>query len=86
MGQDIIYSHSADVQIWLECEGHGKIELGRVTPKLVVAKGPHNIPACFANLVVMVDGRCICNPVRILSGFKRRNVARVCSVSDIAPF
>src|SRR5437879_4561592 len=33
-----LVSHSADVQMWLDCGEHGRVDLNRITPKSVVAK------------------------------------------------
>jgi hypothetical protein len=80
-------SHSAFVEAWLDCGQYGRVMLSRVTPKSVVAKDVHEIPPCFADLVVTVDGDRIRNRVRLPSGFtKGRRVARAVSVDDAAPF
>jgi len=61
--------------------------LRRVGPKFVMAQAAPEIPPCFAELVVMVDGKCIRNRVNITSGFARgRRVARVLPVTSAAPF
>ena len=80
-------SHSADVQMWLDCGEHGLVPLGRITPKSVVAKSSHNIPLCFADLVVTVDGLLIRSRVNRATGFSRsRRAALVYPVDDSAPF
>jgi hypothetical protein len=79
-------SHSAYVEAWLDCGEHGRVMLSRVTPKSVVAKAPHEIPPCFADLIVTVDGHPIRNRVKLPSGFTGRRVARAVSVDDVAPF
>jgi hypothetical protein len=87
MSQAFTYSHSAEVEMWLECGEHGEVHLSRVTPKSVVAKIAREIPPCIANLVVTVDGRRMCNRVKLTSGFSRgRRMARVLSFDDVAPF
>jgi len=86
MSETFPCAHSAEVRIWLECEGYGRVNLTRVTPKSVVANLPLNIPPCYANLVVTVDGHRISNRVRVSSGFSNRAVALVRAVSDAAPF
>jgi hypothetical protein len=86
MGEPFSFTHSAEVQIWLDCDGYGRVELSRVTPKSVVAKTALFMPACFADLVVMVDGQRISNRVRVTSGFSNRAVALVRPVSNVAPF
>ena len=64
--------------------------LSRVTPRSVVAKAgsaERDIPPCFADLVITVDGHVVRNRVKLPAGFtKGRRVARVHSVSDVAPF
>jgi len=80
-------SHSADVYAWLDCGEHGRVMLSRVTPRSVVAKEAAEIPPCFADLVVTIDGYPVRNRVKLPSGFTRgRRVARVFSVGDVAPF
>ena len=80
-------SHSANVEAWLDCGEHGRVVLRRVTPKSVVAKDVHDIPPCFATLVVTVDGLVVRNRVNLASGFTRgRRVARAFTVDDVAPF
>ena len=80
-------SHSAYVEAWLDCGPYGRVMLSRVTPKSAVAKTAREIPPCFAELVVTVDGHPVRNRVRLPSGFsKGRNVARMISVDDAAPF
>ncbi len=62
----------------LDCGEHGQVALSRITPKSVVAKTPRDIPPCFADLVVTVDGQRLSNRVRLTSGFsKRRHAALV---------
>jgi hypothetical protein len=79
-------SHSADVQIWLDCGVHGRVDLSRESPRSVVAKAPHEIPACVAELVVSVDGRCRRTLIN-LRGFTKGRLAAVAdSISDVAPF
>lgn len=79
-------SHSAEVAMWLDCGNHGRVDLCRVTPKSVVAREPRDIPACYAQLVVSVDGRIHRTEV-LSSGFsKGRAVAFIRPVTDVAPF
>jgi hypothetical protein len=87
MTQPLYSSHSADVQMWLDCGEHGRLALTRVTPKSVVAEAPRDIPPCRAELIVAVDGRFLRNTVNLASGFSRgRSVALVLPVDDVAPF
>jgi hypothetical protein len=80
-------SHSATVEMWLDCRQHGQVPLTRVTPKSVVAKQSHDIPPCSAELVVVVDGRRMRSRVMLTNGFSNgRRVARVLTVDDAAPF
>jgi hypothetical protein len=60
--------------------------LSRVTPKLVVARTPQNVPPCFAVLVVTVDGDPLRQRVWLRSGVAGRRVARADNVDDVAPF
>lgn len=87
MSQSSYISHSADVEMWLDCGEHGCLFLSRVTPKSVVAKMPRDIPPCLADLVVTVDGRFLRNRVNLPSGFSQaRSIARVLPVDNVAPF
>jgi hypothetical protein len=80
-------SHSADVEMWLDCGEHGRLGLSRITPKSVVAKSvPQDIPRCRAELVVTVDGRQLSRWVDVLGFSRGRRVALVLPVYDPAPF
>ncbi len=58
--------------------------LDRVTPKSVVAKTVRDIPPCFADLVVTIDGHLMKKRIHVYSGFsKGRSVALI---ADSAPF
>ena len=87
MAQTLHSSHSAEVEAWLDCGDHGRVLLSRITPTLAVAKEARDIPPCFADLVVTVDGRAIRNRVNLPSGFRNgRRAARMVTVQDVAPF
>jgi hypothetical protein len=80
-------SHSAVVEMWLDCGHFGTVRLERITPKSVVAKEPCNIPPCEADLVVVVDGHPTRHRVMLTSGFSGgRLAARVQPVTDAVPF
>jgi hypothetical protein len=80
-------AHSAEVEMWLECGAHGRVNLCRITPKSVVARESREIPPCFADLVVSVDGRIHRTPVNLSSGFRKgRLAALIQPVTDVAPF
>jgi len=80
-------SHSADVKMWLDCGEYGRVDLSRVTPKSVVATQVREIPPCFAELVVAVDGDLQRTPVNLPSGFtKGRLVAFIQRVTESTPF
>jgi hypothetical protein len=87
MNQVLVSSHSADVEMWLDCGPYGTVPLARITPKAIVAKDRPDIPACEAVLVVTVDGQFIRNRVMLTSGFSRgRNFARIQPMNDVVPF
>lgn len=87
MSQPFFESHSATVHMWLDCGEHGRMPLSRVTPKMVVAKECREIPACFAELVVTVDGRRLQKSVNLRDGFtKKRRAAVIVAIDDAAPF
>lgn len=73
-------SHSADVQMWLDCGPHGIVALGRITPKSVVAKHSCDIPPCFADLVVTVDGHRLHSRVNVSTGFSKGRLAALVRV------
>jgi len=73
--------------MWLDCGPYGRLDLSRVTPKSVVAKGAtRDIPACVADLVVMVDGKCFRTRVAMGSFSKDRGVALIEPADEVAPF
>ena len=87
MAQTLHSSHSAEVEAWLDCGDHGRIALSRITPTLAIAKAARDIPPCFADLVITVDGRAIRNRVNLPSGFRNGGrAARMVTVEDVAPF
>jgi hypothetical protein len=87
MAQTLHSSHSADIEAWLDCGEHGCVPLSRITPTLAVAKAARDIPPCFADLVITVDGRALRNRVNLPSGFRNgRRAARMVTVDDVAPF
>jgi hypothetical protein len=81
-------SHSADIEMWLDCGPYGRVVLSRITPKSVVAKAPpRDVPPCLADLIVVVDGHRMQNRVNVTSGFsKGRLAALIQLVGDVAPF
>ena len=72
--------------MWLDCGEHGRVDLSRLTPKTVVARTKQDIPPCFADLIVMVDGQRLQRRVNITGFSKGRRVARVFEADDSAPF
>ena len=72
--------------MWLECGQYGRVDLSRITPKAVVAKAPQTIPACFASLVVVVDGERMEKQVKLPTGFGGGLAAMIRLVTDVAPF
>ena len=73
--------------MWLDCGPYGRLDLSRVTPKSVVARGAtRDIPACEAVLVVMVDGRCHRTKVTMGNFSKDRGVAFINPADGVAPF
>ena len=72
--------------MWLDCGEYGRVNLSRITPKSVVAKEAREIPPCFADLVVSVDGRIHRTPVNVSGFTKGRLLALIRLVTDAAPF
>ena len=78
-------THSADVEMWLDCGDHGVVELSRVTPRAVFAKVATEIPPCVAFLNVVVDHNLLRVRVNLKNGIpKGRRAARARAV-DNAP-
>jgi hypothetical protein len=81
-------SHSADIEMWLDCGERGRVELTRISPKSVVAQTPpRNIAPQVAELVISIDGKRLRSRVHLRSGFRNgRRAALITPVSDdIAP-
>jgi hypothetical protein len=82
-----IPSHSAEVEMWLDCGIHGCVPLNRVSPSAVVAKSPVDVPAGDVDLVVSVDGQVHRVRVHLANGFSRTNpTATILAVDHVAPF
>jgi hypothetical protein len=80
-------SHSATVEMWLDCGPYGVVELTRIGPRAVFARFPREIPPCDAELVVTVDHSVDRRPVNLTNGFSRgRHAARAMARDDSAPF
>jgi hypothetical protein len=87
MNEPIKTSHSAVVEMWLDCGQHGCVPLARIRPTMVVAKEARQIPPCPADLIVTVDGHRLNRRVMLTAGFsKGRTAARVLPIDDAAPF
>src|SRR5688572_30780095 len=78
------FSHSADVQIWLEFAEREPMALSRVTPKSVVARVPCDMPACMADLVVVIDGRKLRSRLHLSQGFRGRVARAILMDGDTA--
>lgn len=72
--------------MWLDCGKHGLVELGRITPTLVVAKEPKFIPPGYGELIVTIDGVSKRISVNLTHGFSNRNAAKFVIVDGSAPF
>jgi len=82
-----ILTHSADVEMWLDCGVHGKSKLSRITPNSVILSQSFDAPPCEGELIVFVDSKRIVRRVRLVRGVsKSRNMAFVYPFDDIAPF
>lgn len=72
--------------MWLDCGPHGLLELSRIGPSAVIAKFAREIPPCFADLIVCVDGQSLSVRVKLTNGFvKGRRAARALIVDDALP-
>lgn len=81
-------SHSADVDLWLDCGSHGKIPLSRISPTAIVAIDRNAVfPIGPGRLVVVVDGEQTIVPVQVSPGTpSNRGSARVVVADEAAPF
>lgn len=87
MSQSIFSTHSADVELRLDCGEHGMLELSSVTPESVFATATLTIPPCEADLIVIVDGQLTRTRVNLIAGYKAgERSATALPVDDIAPF
>src|SRR3712207_6392709 len=87
MSVNLLESHSATVEMWLDCGAYGVLELSRITPRAVVAKAAREIPPCFADLIVTIDNSMHKVRVNLTGGFRKgRLAARAMPVDDAAPF
>jgi|HubBroStandDraft_5_1064220.scaffolds.fasta_scaffold1294572_1 hypothetical protein len=82
-----IMTHSAEVEMWLDCGQYGKSRLSRITRNLVVMHESFYAPPGEADLIVRIDARTIVRRVKLIRGVsKNRNVATVFPMDDVAPF
>jgi len=72
--------------MWLDCGEHGLMHLSRITPKSVVAKERREIPPCFANLVVVVDGQRVQHRVHVPKGFTNGRMLTPVNPYEEPPF
>lgn len=73
--------------MWLDCGHHGAVQLNRIAERFVFSAEPREIPPCFADLNVTVDGKLSSVRVNLTNGFQKgRYAARALRVDDSAPF
>src|SRR5579862_3557718 len=66
-----ISTHSADVEMWLDCGPHGKSRLSRSTPNPVVLSQSFDAPPCEADLIVYVDNKRMARRVKLIRGISK---------------
>ena len=87
MLESILGSHSAEVEMWLDCGEHGKAKLRRIAPNSVVLWESFNAPPCDADLIVQVDGKSMTRRVKVGGLSANRLVAKIfLATESIAPF
>jgi hypothetical protein len=87
MLDSIVATHSAEVEMWLDCGQHGKAVLRKITPNSVILWDSFDAPPCHADLIVRVDGKLMSRRVDVVSGLsKHAQIATVLPIDDIAPF
>ena len=59
---------SADVDMWMDCDGHGKVPLAQASSTFVVAATAVDVPPCDARIVLTVDGERFDRRVRLVNG------------------
>lgn len=82
-------SHSADVDLWIDCGEFGASPLRQVTPRMIVLERSFDAPPCDARLIVSIDGLQTVHRVRVVRGISRhRNAARFVRIDEngVAPF
>jgi len=81
-----IFTHSAEVDMLLDCGQYGQSQLSRITPKSVELREPFDAPPCDGTLIVTVDGQTIRRQVRVSRISRNRSVAIISPVAEVAPF
>jgi hypothetical protein len=79
-------SHSAEVEMWLDCGTYGKAELSRITPNSVVLRSQLIAPPCRGRLIVRIDGRESTRVVHVSGLSANRLAAKIRPINDVAPF
>jgi hypothetical protein len=63
-------TYSADVRLHLEVEGH-VLSLAQTGPEHIIVRQPIDLPPCYADVVVNVDGREHRRHVRLSDGMSK---------------
>jgi hypothetical protein len=81
-------NYSAEVDMWMECGEHGNVPLAQAASTFVISAIPATVPAaCIALIVLMIDGKRLERPVRLVSSLSPESPkAMVSSHDSIAPF
>jgi hypothetical protein len=79
--------YSADVDLWLDCGHHGKVQLTHASATFVIAAVAVCLPACLATIILTVDGQKYERPVKLVGGMSPNSrEAMVLSDDHISPF
>jgi hypothetical protein len=62
-------NHSANIDLWIDCGCHGKVQLSQASERFVIAATPTVIPPCEARIILSIDGFLYERPVQLVDGF-----------------
>lgn len=80
-------SHSAEVDIYIDCGEFGRIPLSQASSTFVIAESAVKVPPCDAEIVIIIDGRQYERKVKLIHGMDPRSrEAMVLSRDSVSPF
>lgn len=78
-------NYSSTVDMWMDCGEHGRIPLSQISSTFVISAIPATLPACFARLILIIDGKRLERKIKLVNGMAGLE-AMICSDDDAAPF